>query len=130
MDKRIELLFTRTNELMKQMTAVNNQLDIVVSKLNNLQIQTTQHNVRIEKIDRFIKPDESMEPIVVKKSQESSDISQSSTTLKRIDVIEKELERMKSIVTSFILQNPESESNEDDLEDSNKPEQNELDVQD
>lgn len=121
-DKKVmEVLLNRINELSKKVSVTNETLDNVVNILSNMQIKIRTNESRIEELESN-SPDNSNNSNnvqVVKRPIKHADTKQNAEILTRIDNIDRDIDRLKNIISSLILRekvysSEESENNDDD----------------
>ena len=129
MDNKIEVLFTRFNELSRQVSNANKLLDQIVARLDNLQIRTTNNERRLDENDNLQNSgnpgNSQVQKIQTKSSNSDTKLVSSNPDIgfsNRIDGLEKEIERLKNIVSSFILRNPDTPENEDEEDEEDEEE--------
>lgn len=118
--KQYEVLMTRINELSKQLSTYNKAFDNLIIKLDTMQKNIRSNESRIEDLES--NPNNNGVQVVPSKLRESSGREKSEMS-QRLDGMDKEISRLKNIMSSFILQNPDT-SDSHDSEDDNESDSN------
>ena len=113
--KTMEVLLNRINELSKKVSSTNDSLDNVVNAFSNMKIKIQSHDDRIKVLEN--NPSTSTNNITnnqqtVQKSTNDNEI------LARLDRIDTEISRLKSLTASMLLRCDSDSDSSDNPEDS------------
>lgn len=97
---QINVLFDRTNETMKKVSALEQQIDQISTFIAGMKIQL-----------------ENMEGSIIEMEGETKVRVQTTSTpniVQRLNIMDKEMERLKNIVSAFILTNTSDNDNQEE----------------